>query len=90
MYHIHVSFSNKTKLTYLYLFEYSETTKNHGFENAIIKKSLFKFGAPKVYFAPPGDTIAISEKELHSENVNDLIKSIIVAFFELEFEGIIR
>lgn len=87
MYHIHVSFSNKTTLTYLYLFEYLETKHEYYATLAIVEKSLFRFGRPKVSFPPHGETIAIYEKEYHSENLSDLVKILIVTFFETEIQG---
>lgn len=69
----------KGKLSYIHLFGYS-TKDKQGY--AMVERSLFRYGRPKVAFQNPGEYLFVSDAEVHSESLNDVVKSLIMAFFE--------
>lgn len=79
MYYIYSSFY-ENKLNYLHLFEGS-TKDRDGY--SIISKSLFRFAKPKTHITPVGGKLFIGSRNA-SENLSDLIKTLIVGFFELD------
>jgi hypothetical protein len=86
MYHIHPSFSGET-LTYVHLFKYTKVEQKNHMNLATVEESLFRFGRPKVSFQRSGETIHVSDKEPHNENLNILVRILIVTFFETEIQG---